>query len=82
MKTMTCSALGGPCDAAVSGGTEKEMMDAAWAHVESAHPEMAEKIKAMTSEETSKWQAEFHEKFEALPEDAAEETPAAEEPAA
>ena len=83
MKTTTCSAMGGPCDATLTGSTEKEMIDAGWAHVESAHPELAETMKAMTQEEKDKWAADFHTKFEAMPEDeAVEETPAAEEPAA
>ena len=83
MKTMTCSAMGGPCDATVSGSTEKELMDAGWAHMEAAHPELAEEVKAMSQEEKDKWAADFHAKYDALPEDgAAEEAPAAEEPEA
>jgi predicted small metal-binding protein len=82
MKTTTCSAMGGPCDATLSGSTEKEMVDAGWAHVESAHPELAATMKDMSQEEKGKWAADFHAKYEAMPEDAVEETPAAEEPTA
>ena len=79
MKTTTCSAMGGPCEATLSGSTEKEMMNAGWAHIEAMHPEMAEKIKQMPKEETDKWMAEFHEKFEALPEEEAKSEAAPEE---
>ena len=65
--------MGGPCDAAVSGSTEKEVMDAGWAHMESAHPEMIEDIKAMPQEDKDKWAADFHATWEATPEDEASE---------
>jgi len=40
-------------------------------HVTEAHPEMAADIAKMTPEDTAKWMAEFHGKFDALPEEAA-----------
>ena len=79
MKTMTCSAMGGPCDASMTAATEKEMMDAGWAHVEATHPEIVEQMKTMSQEEKDKWAADFHKKWEAAPEDSAEEAETAPE---
>jgi predicted small metal-binding protein len=70
MKTMTCSQLGGPCDASMTAGSEKEMMDMGWAHMESAHPEMAKEMGALPQEDKDKWTADFHAKWEAQAEDA------------
>jgi len=71
MKTITCSAMGGPCEEAMTAGSPEEMVSIAMKHVEAAHPEMAEQIKAMSEEEQAKWMTEFHAKWDALPEDAA-----------
>jgi predicted small metal-binding protein len=75
MKTMTCDQLGGPCDASMTAGSEHEMMTMGMQHVEEAHPEMAEKIKAMSKEETDAWATDFHSKWEAAPEDESDEAP-------
>jgi hypothetical protein len=70
MKQMTCPAAGGPatCTAVLSGNTAEEMVANGMKHVEEAHPEMAADIKKMSPEDTAKWMAEFHTKFDALPE--------------
>jgi hypothetical protein len=73
MKQMTCSAAGGPatCTTVLSGNTAEEMVANGMKHVTEAHPEMAADIAKMTPEDTAKWMAEFHGKFDALPEEAA-----------
>ncbi len=71
MKQMTCAQMGGPatCDAKMTGETAEEMVTkSGMPHVMEAHPEMAADIKKMTSEETTKWMADFQQKFDALPE--------------
>jgi hypothetical protein len=61
----------------MTAGTEKEVMDMGWAHLESAHPEMAEQMKALPQEDKDKWAADFHAKWEATAEDATDEAPVA-----
>lgn len=70
MKQMTCAAAGGPatCDVMLTGNTAEEMVGNGMDHVRAAHPEMAEDIKKMTSEETTKWMADFNQKFDAASE--------------
>lgn len=68
---MTCAQMGGPCDEKMTADSEKGIMDAAWKHVETAHPEMFEAIKAMPKEEMDAWAVKFHATYEATPEDAA-----------
>jgi hypothetical protein len=63
--------MGGPCDEKLTGGSEKEIMDAGWKHVEEKHPEIVEGIKSMSKEELDAWNAKLHETYEAAPEDAA-----------
>ena len=71
MKTITCAQMGGPCDAQMTAGSEKEMMDMGWKHVEEVHPEILAGIKAMPKEDMDAWNAKFHVTWEAAPEDAA-----------
>ncbi len=78
MKTMTCAQMGGTCDTAMTAATEAEMVEMGMAHIATAHPDMAEKVAAMTQEEKDAWAADFHAKWEAAPEDAAEEVAAPE----
>jgi hypothetical protein len=52
----------------MSAATPEELTKLAMEHVTAAHPEMAEKIKAMSKEETDKWFADFMVKWAALPE--------------
>ena len=70
MKQITCPAMGGPatCTAVLTGNTAEEMVASGMKHVEEAHPEMAADIKKMSSEDMAKWMADFHPKFDALPE--------------
>lgn len=70
MKQMTCPAMGGPatCTATLKGNTPEEMVADGMNHIETAHPDMAAQVKAMSKEDTEKWFAEFKPKFDALPE--------------
>lgn len=70
MKQMTCPQMGGPadCTGVITGNTAEEMVKNGMDHVTNAHPDMAEDIKKMTREETSKWMADFQVKFDATPE--------------
>jgi hypothetical protein len=71
MKQMTCAQIGGPatCSTMLSGNTAEELITkSGMPHVMESHPEMAEDIKKMTPEETTKWMADFQAKFDAAPE--------------
>jgi len=70
MKQMTCPAAGGPatCTAVLSGNTAEEMMADGMKHVAAAHPEMADGMTKMSPEDRAKFVADFHHKFDALPE--------------
>jgi hypothetical protein len=70
MKQMTCVAAGGPatCSAVLTGNTAEEMLENGMKHVNEAHPEMAADIQKMSKEDMAKFLAEFHGKFDALPE--------------
>jgi hypothetical protein len=61
--------MGGPCDAPMTAATSEEMTKMGMAHIETAHPEMAEKVKAMSKEETDAWSADFMVKWAATPDD-------------
>ena len=67
MKQITCSQMGGPCDAMIVGNSAEEMVSNAMDHVNQSHPEMAASIKAMTPEASSKWMVDFQAKFDGLP---------------
>jgi len=69
MKTITCKALGGPCDAPLSANSYDEMMKAGWAHVEEAHPDMAAKIKNTPKDdpEMVKWEKNFKKTWAKTP---------------
>lgn len=70
MKQMTCSSAGGPatCTGVISGNTAEEMLSDGMKHVKEAHPEMADGIAKMSPEDMAKFMADFHQKFNALPE--------------
>jgi hypothetical protein len=70
MKEITCPAMGGPatCTTTFTGNTADEIVGNAMKHVEEAHPDIAAQVKAMSPEDMAKWSAEFHGKFDALPE--------------
>ena len=61
MKTITCRAMGGMCDEAISGNTPEEIIGAGMKHLEVAHPEMAASIKAMAKDDPMmvKWSEDF-----------------------
>jgi predicted small metal-binding protein len=69
---MTCSQMGGSCDAEITAATPDEMMMKGMAHLEDAHPEMAASVKAMSPEDPMmvSWVKKFHEDYEAAPETA------------
>jgi predicted small metal-binding protein len=69
MKQMTCAQMGGPttCNFVVTGNTAEEMVKNAMNHVMQAHPDMAENIKKMAPEDTTKWFADFQKRFDAAP---------------
>ncbi len=62
MKTLTCSQLGGPCDAKISGNTPEELMENGMAHLEQAHPDMAANVKAALPNDPR--MLEWNQKFE------------------
>ena len=64
---MTCSQMGGPCDAKITGSTPDEMMKNAMAHLEQAHPDMAAKVKATPETDPTMvaWNAKFAKDWEA-----------------
>ena len=70
MKKMTCTDLGGMCDAEITGETAEEMMEAGKKHVhdaaeagDEAHAELVEKMKVISDEDYKKWEEGFREKF-------------------
>ena len=67
---MTCAAAGGPatCTAVLEGNTAEEMLADGMKHVQESHPEMADGMAKMSPEECTKFMADFHQKFDALPE--------------
>jgi predicted small metal-binding protein len=71
MKTLTCTQLGGPCNAPMAAATSEEMMKIGMEHVTATHPELAEKIKTMPKEDLDKWLVDFNAKWAAAPENAA-----------
>ena len=70
MKTLTCAQMSGPCEHAMTAGTEAEMMEMGWKHVEEMHPEISASMATMPQEEKDKWASDFHNTWEATPEDA------------
>jgi predicted small metal-binding protein len=70
MKTLTCAQMGGPCETAITGSTQEEMMNNGMKHMEEAHPEMAADIKAMPQDDPKmvEWGKKFAADYEAAPE--------------
>jgi len=58
---MTCAQMGGECDAKITGSTPDEMMANAMKHLETAHPEMATRVKAMPEDDPT--MVEWNKKF-------------------
>lgn len=69
MKQITCAQMGGPatCTDVFTGNTAEELVGHMWTHIKEAHPDMAEGIKNNPKEVNDKWQAEFRQKFDQLP---------------
>ncbi len=69
MKTMTCSQMGGECDAKIMGATEDEMIANAMKHLEAAHPEMAADVKKTSPKDPMmvEWMKKFKKDFAAAP---------------
>ena len=67
---MTCSQMGGPCDAKITGATPDEVMANGMKHLEAAHPEMAAQVKATPKDDPMmvEWNKKFMADFEAAPE--------------
>jgi len=72
MKTMTCAQMGGMCETALSAETREEMMEKGMAHLEVAHPEMAETVRNMPKEDPMMvaWVEKFNADWDSTPEDA------------
>jgi hypothetical protein len=70
MKQMTCVEMGGPatCSGVISGETPEAMIANGMVHLQQAHPEMVEGMKAMPKETLEKWRADFQKKWDAAPE--------------
>lgn len=64
--------MGGMCETALSAETREEMMEKGMAHLEIAHPEMAETVKNMPKEDPMMvaWVEKFNADWESAPEDA------------
>lgn len=61
MKTMTCSQLGGPCEAKITGNTPDEMIKNGMQHLEEEHPEMAADVKKASPDDPMivEWKEKF-----------------------
>jgi len=61
MKQATCSQIGGPttCGVVFKADTPEKMIDQAWKHLQTEHPDMAANIMKNTKEENDKWMADF-----------------------
>jgi len=70
MKTITCREMGGMCDEPITAATKDEMLAKGMAHLEAAHPEMAETVKTMPKEDPMmvEWAAKFDATWDAAPE--------------
>ncbi len=62
--------MGGECDAKITGATQDEMIANAMKHLETVHPEMAAKVKAMPKDDPMmvEWMVKFKADFAAAPE--------------
>ncbi len=68
MKKILCSQLGGPavCMEVITGATAEEMISNGWAHLQAAHPEVAQNIMSNPKDVNDKWMGEFKAKFDTL----------------
>ena len=68
MKTMTCRELGGSCDQKLSAETWDEMVKTMTKHVLDKHPDVAQRMEKMHSEDPKRWGREHRPKWDAAPE--------------
>ena len=61
---MTCTQMGGPCETMLSGETAEEIVANGTKHVTETHPEIAEKMNAMSAEEKATWMTDFQAKWD------------------
>lgn len=73
MKKTTCSAMGGVCDAEITGETADELMANGKQHVNDAaeggdedHKTVVERMKALSKEDHDKWADDFTKNFDNL----------------
>ncbi len=66
---MTCSQMGGPCDAEMTAETKEEMMQKGMAHLEEAHPDMAAQVKSTPKDDPTMvaWNDKFNKDWDAAP---------------
>ena len=66
MKTITCAQMGGTCETAIYGNTPDEMLRNGMSHLESAHPEMAARVKATPKDDPKmiEWNTKFMKDWE------------------
>ncbi len=71
MKTITCRAVGGPCDEAISANTAEEMMENSMAHVQGAddeaHKAASAEMAGMSDEQKAGWAENVKEQFANAP---------------
>ena len=71
MKTITCRAMGGPCDTAISAATAEEMMEKGMAHVQGADDEAHKaawaEMARMNAELKAGWAENVKEQFANAP---------------
>ncbi len=74
MKTLTCAQMGGMCDEKISASTVDEMLANGMRHLEEAHPEMAETVKATPADDPMmvEWREKFDAAWAAAPEEQTE----------
>ena len=64
--------MGGSCDAEIQGETPEEIMEKGKKHVhevgDEAHQEIMKQMEGMSEEDTTMWEKDFREKYEAAPE--------------
>ena len=75
MKTLSCSDLGGPCDASIQGDTFEEVGRKSREHVmeqiglgDGAHREAVDRMKNASPAEQASMMAEFERRFAEAPE--------------
>lgn len=70
MKTITCKAMGGMCEAPLSADSYDNMIKAGMEHLKATHPEMASTIEAMPKDHPMmiEWEQKFKKTWADTPE--------------